>query len=257
MKISVIMQVYLGQYPGARSNPNYKFIRAVNSFLLQKHPDKELVIVADGCDETKLLYERCFAAFPQIKFAYVARGDVPRMYDVRDNKKYFRGVPRQLGRTIATGDIITYMDADDIMMPSRLSHLSTAWEGADSSKLWSYNTMVLQPKSPGFILSSDKEVDLRLFGFPVDSKVYAGYMVPPGYMIASPPALAHRPNVKSTWKDTFDLLDANGKKISGGSEDAAFVDGLQAEGQGYKSDSPTYVVCHYKGDGTGKGGWDI
>ena len=48
MKISVIMQSYLGEYPGARSNPKYKFVRAVNSFLLQKHPDKELIIVSDG-----------------------------------------------------------------------------------------------------------------------------------------------------------------------------------------------------------------
>jgi glycosyltransferase involved in cell wall biosynthesis len=257
MKISVIMQVYLGPYPGARSNPQYKFIRAVNSFLLQKHQDKELIIVADGCDESKLLYEHCFHAFPEIKFAYVARGDLPRMYDVRDNKKWFRGIPRQVGRTIASGDLITYMDADDIMLPSRLSQLNLAWEGADSSKLWSYNTMVVQPKSDGFRLASENQIDLKLFGFPVEQKVYAGYMVPAGYMIASPPALTHRPSVKSTWKDTFDLLDDNGKKISGGSEDAAFVDGLQAESQGYKNDSPTYVVCHYKGDASGKNAWDI
>lgn len=94
MKISVIMQSYLGDYPGARSNPKYKFVRAVNSFLLQKHPDKELIIVSDGCEETKALYENCFSSFSNIKFAYVARGSVPRMREVANGKRWFRGVPR-------------------------------------------------------------------------------------------------------------------------------------------------------------------
>lgn len=257
MKISVIMQVFLGNYPGARSDPQYKFIRAVNSFLLQKHPDKELVIVADGCDEAKLLYEKCFSNFANIKFAYVGRTGIPRMYEVKDNKKHFRGVPREIGRALADGDLITYMDADDIILPSRLSALNDAWQNAGPSVLWAYNTMAVQPKSPGFTVASESSIDLKLFGFPVDEPVYAGYMVKPGYMLASPPAISHRPSVKSKWKDTFDLLDENGKKISGGSEDAAFVDGLVAESPGYKHDSPTYVVCHYKGGAKAQGGWDI
>lgn len=257
MKISVIMQSYLGEYPGARSNPRYKFVRAVNSFLLQRHPDKELVIVADECSDTKNIYENCFSGFENIKFAYVGRGNMPRMRQVRDNNRYFRGLPRQVGRTLASGDIITYMDADDLMLPNRLSQLNSAWLQAGPDKIWAYNTMVLQPKTPSFILAIDSAIDLRLFGFAITEPVYAGYMVQPGYMIASPPAISHRPGVKSEWKDTWEESDANGNKICGGSEDAAFVDGLRAEAPGCKHDSPTYVVCHYKGDPSCPGGWDI
>lgn len=257
MKISVIMQVYLGEYPGARSNPQYKFVRAVNSFMLQKHSDKELIIVADGCNDAKGIYERLFSSLDNIKFVYVARGNIPRMREVSSNKRYFRGLPRQIGRSLATGEIITYMDADDLMLPSRLSQLDSAWLQAGPDKIWAYNTMVVQPKTPSFTLAADSPIDLRLFGFPITEPVYAGYMAPPGYMIASPPALSHRPDVNSKWKDTWEESDANGNKICGGSEDAAFVDGLSAEAPGCKHDSPTYVVCHYKGDPSCPGGWDI
>lgn len=251
------MQSYLGDYPGARSNPGYKFVRAVNSFLLQRHPDKELVIVADDCGDTKKMYESCFSSFTNIKFAYVGRSGLPRMRQVKDNKKYFRGLPRQVGRTLATGDIITYLDADDIMLPSRLSELNSAWLGAGSDKIWAYNTMVIQPKTASLRLASEQAIDLRLFGFPVTEPVHVGYMTRPGYMIASPPALSHRPSVKSEWEDTYEEFDASGKHICGGSEDAAFVNRLSAEAPGCKHDSPTYVVCHYKGDPSCPGGWDI
>ena len=251
------MQSHLGEYPGARGNPGYKFVRAVNSFLLQRHQDKELIIVADECGDTKNLYERCFSYFDNIKFAYVGRGNSLRMRQVRDGKRYFRGLPRQVGRALASGDIITYMDADDLMLPSRLSQLNSAWLQAAPDKIWAYNTMVLQPKTPSFILATDSTIDLRLFGFAITEPVYAGYMAQPGYMIASPPAISHRPSVKSEWKDTWEESDANGNKIYGGSEDAAFVKGRRAEAPGCKHDSPTYVVCHYKGDPSCPGGWDI
>jgi len=225
--------------------------------MLQKHPDKELIIVADGCNDAKDIYERLFSSFENIKFTYVARCSVPRMREMHSNKRYFRGLPRQIGRSVATGDIITYMDADDIMMPSRLSELNEAWSYAGPDKMWAYNTMVIQPKTKNLILASDSVVDLRLFGFPIDEPLYIGHMAKPGYMIASPPALSHRAGVKSKWKDTYEEFDANGKKIGGTTEDADFVDGLRTEDPGSKHDSPTYVVCHYKGDPSCPGGWDI
>ena len=54
--ISVIMPSYLGEYPGSRSNPKEKFIRAVESFRLQDHSKKELIIVSDGCEITNSIY---------------------------------------------------------------------------------------------------------------------------------------------------------------------------------------------------------
>ena len=49
MKISIIMQSYLGDYPNARANPEEGFIRAVYSVINQTVSNWELIIVADGC----------------------------------------------------------------------------------------------------------------------------------------------------------------------------------------------------------------
>ena len=52
-KVSVIMASYLSVY-GTTPRPNLdkKFIRAVKSFINQTYPEKELIIVADGCTTT-------------------------------------------------------------------------------------------------------------------------------------------------------------------------------------------------------------
>jgi glycosyltransferase involved in cell wall biosynthesis len=60
-KVSVIMASYLGDYPGRATNPEQKFIRAVKSFLTQTYENKELIIVADGCDTTERLYQYNFS----------------------------------------------------------------------------------------------------------------------------------------------------------------------------------------------------
>lgn len=256
MKISVIMQVYLGEYPGARSNPKYKFIRAVNSFLLQKHPDKELIIASDGCEDTKRLYEGCFSSFSNIKFTYVARGNVPRMYEESNGKRYYRGVPRQVGRALADGEVTTYMDSDDILLPSAITHINHAWERAEPGLVWSYNRMAVQPRVGGqlgrrFQPASGGEVDLKLYGFPIDEKAHPCYYAPEGKMVAAPWLISHRSTAKSKWKDTCRVFDSEGKIVSGNSEDGEFVNGLLKESAGFNYNFPGYVVCHYVD------GWDI
>lgn len=116
MKISFIMQVYLGDYPGSRSNAVDKFHRAVNSVLRQDVDNYELVIVSDGCKKTKELYYEHYDNNPNVVFAYVDKPADLIMYRNTDGKKYYRGIPRQVGRAIATGDWIAYMDADDFLI---------------------------------------------------------------------------------------------------------------------------------------------
>lgn len=102
-KVSVIMASYLGDYPGRTSNPEPKFIRAVKSFLVQTYENKELIICADGCDRTEQIYNEQFSQFDNIKFVKVPKQPV------------YGGEVRNAGINIATGEIISYLDNDDIL----------------------------------------------------------------------------------------------------------------------------------------------
>ena len=75
-KISVIMQSYLGDYPGSRKNPEEKFKRAVTSFLNQTSKNNELVIVADGCKITERLWRENYSEESRIKFIYVEKEEI-------------------------------------------------------------------------------------------------------------------------------------------------------------------------------------
>ena len=103
MKVSVIMASYLGDYPNRASNPEKKFIRAVKSFLSQTYQDKELIIVADGCDITEKLYNTYFLNEPNVKMVKIEKQVV------------YSGECRNAGIRIAEGDIISYLDNDDVL----------------------------------------------------------------------------------------------------------------------------------------------
>lgn len=119
------MQTYLaGDYPSAASNPKLKFRRAVASILNQQHEETELVIVADGCEITKELYEAEWKNNDKVKFAFVDKTPEQTMHN---NGRYYRGVPREVGRAIATGHIIAYLDADDYALPTHASSLVQLW----------------------------------------------------------------------------------------------------------------------------------
>ena len=51
--ITVIMQSYLGTYPTAAKDRITKFHRAVQSVIDQNYQDWELLVIADGCTDTK------------------------------------------------------------------------------------------------------------------------------------------------------------------------------------------------------------
>jgi hypothetical protein len=111
-KISVIMQSYLGDYPGSRTNPEMKFIRAVNSFLDQTNKNSELIIVSDNCEITERIYNEEFSNNDRIKFR-IYNKDRKKMYSDNNGEINYVGEPRQIGLDIAIGYIITYMDSDE------------------------------------------------------------------------------------------------------------------------------------------------
>ena len=107
--ISVVMMSYLGDYPGARSNPIPKFNRAVQSVVDQKYKDWELIIVSDGCELTNQEYTANWSQHPQIQLVKTIK-----------STSRWPGSKRQIGIDHSSGTWITYLDADDIFTKDRL-----------------------------------------------------------------------------------------------------------------------------------------
>lgn len=102
------MASYLGDYPGRASEPIKKIVRAVKSFLTQSYENKELIIVSDGCLKTNQIYEKVFKKFDNIKLVSI------------DKQPLYSGECRNAGMNIASGDIITYLDNDDVLGKTHL-----------------------------------------------------------------------------------------------------------------------------------------
>lgn len=129
-KVSVIMASYLLPYPGSRSNPDKKFLRAVNSFKKQTYQNKELIIVSDGCPLTVELYNQYYANDENIGLVQIPK------------QPLYSGEMRNAGLKFAKGDIISYLDTDDILGSN---HLQIIVDGFDSDKYdWVfYNDLML------------------------------------------------------------------------------------------------------------------
>ena len=110
MKISVIMPSFLNIPNKSEQGP--KFIRAVKSFLNQSYLDKELIIVSDGCQLTIELFNNNFKNIENIKLITI------------DKQPLYSGEMRNIAFKESNGDIITYLDADDIFGKNHLSILA-------------------------------------------------------------------------------------------------------------------------------------
>jgi glycosyltransferase involved in cell wall biosynthesis len=132
LKVSVIMPVYLGEYQGAASDRIEKFKRAVISFTQQTYENRELIIISDGCDIAEQTYNDCLV-YDKVLFKKITK------------QPLFSGNVREEGLKMATGDIICYLDSDDVI---GFTHLRTiALNFYDKSELdWVYyNDLLLPP----------------------------------------------------------------------------------------------------------------
>jgi glycosyltransferase involved in cell wall biosynthesis len=112
MRISVVMPVCLTPYAQygntCATNPEEKFVRAVNSFLSQEFKDAELVIISDGCLRAQRLHNIHFVDMPNVQFKLI------------DKQVLFSGVVRNTGIELAQGELICYLDHDDMFGPRHL-----------------------------------------------------------------------------------------------------------------------------------------
>ena len=247
LKFSVIMQVYLGDYPGSRSYAREKFIRAINSFLSQSHPNKELIIVSDGCVFARKIYELIYTSNDNIKFVWLDRTHSNKMYNKPNGKTFYRGMPKAIGCEHATGDIICYLDSDDIMLPDHLFALNSFWSSADEKVKWGANNLrVMNAKFLEMELPHErkdvfayKTVDLSSYGIYED--FFVNMCSRNNELSCATYNLSHRKEVKIPWKDT-----------EGINEDTVVVQALsKLFPNPLRICTPTIVVCHYKN------GWDV
>jgi len=113
IKVSVIMPVYLGNYEGAADNRVERFKSAVVTFAVQSYKNCELIIISDGCDIAESIYKDCLV-YDNIIFKKIKK------------QPLFSGNVRAEGMKLATGDIICYLDSDDMI---GCNHLQTIVSG--------------------------------------------------------------------------------------------------------------------------------
>ena len=239
MKTSHIMQAYLGEYPGSRSDSDKKFLRAVQSFIDQDDKDSELIIVSDGCKIVDKLYYQHFKTEDRVKYVYVDK-DVPNMYEGKDNEPYYRGFPRQVGRTLSTGDIVSYMDSDDFLRKDAVSIIKLYWEHwlkQDDFK-WAMTSRWIDNQVGIEFWKPSKSTTTFGEPFKVDgldgSWVECG-MTDPSLVMSATFSISHVRDLPVEWVD----------KIGHPSEDTVFANKMYNTGKGFIIQKPYYVRCHY------------
>ena len=201
-KVSVIMASYLLLYPGSASNRDKKFIRAVNSFKKQKYENKELIIVADGCPLTVELFNRYFSNEPNIKLIQIPK------------QPLYSGEMRNVAFNIANGDIISYLDSDDVLGPN---HLQIIVDGFDDSV--------------DFIFYNDLMVLDNTF------KKFYLRIVEPRWASIGTSSISHKnlPELRGCWTDGY-------------GHDWFFLLKMVSMGLKFKKleKNSEYLVCHYR-----------
>lgn len=203
MKISVIMASYLGPYPGAATNREAKFKRAVCSFLEQDYPDKQLVIVGDGCPRTlELALEIAQERPEQWHQSNVVLGSIEKTPTV------LSGAPRNFGIAWAGGEVICYLDTDDVLLPG---HLRTISENFGDHQ-WVFFDDYLAG-SADLVQRRQRCTNLNHGGIGTS-------------------CIAHKKNLPVSWPNGY-------------GHDYAFVTRLMEQCPGYiKIAPPGYLVCH-------------
>jgi glycosyltransferase involved in cell wall biosynthesis len=230
------MQAYLGDYPGSRINSVDKFIRAVSSFKNQTYENIELIIVSDGCEIVHKTYMELFQSDPKIKYAFVDKKGIPNMYELVDGKKYYRGVPRQVGITLAEGDLITYMDSDDFLLSNHCElivreFIKTPNLDFYTNAAWYDNVVAAWPETPSMHATNHQEL-YKIKG--LDSEWVISAMKP-GMLTMAPWLFIHKNVDDIKWRDTTET-----------SEDVDFNTRFRKKYKvGIQINIPSYIRCHY------------
>lgn len=128
MKISVIMPSFLGEYEGCATDREDKLVRAINSFLSNSYPNKELIVIGDNCEKTENIINEMYGNETLV--------DKIKFFNFKKKQPLFSGKLRSKGIEIASGQIICYLDSDDIIADGHLDSIVS--QMIDSEFDWCY-----------------------------------------------------------------------------------------------------------------------
>jgi len=201
MRISVILPVYLGPYPFCAPNPWDKFKRAVQSFINQEFKDAELLIISDNCGDSERIYQAYFANIQSIHFRRI------------EKQPLFGGLVRQTGVSMASGEIICYLDHDDFFGPKHLQIINDNFDTAQYDWVYYDDYLVVDPSFNCLIRNT----------VPVACEIGTS-------------SIAHKRELNVTWKDCY-------------GHDWALISEHLIGKPGIKIPIPQYYVCHRPGLG--------
>ena len=209
IKISIVMQVNLGDYKDSRSDAINKFHRAVESFNNQIYENCELIIVSDDCLKTQQHYNRRYKENSRIRFVYMDRSSESlQMNQTRegdpDAYKYYRGFARRIGVAAATGDVITYMDSDDILTPEFTITLLLIYNQMPELDWWIntswYDNQFADWEESETMYDVSNAQSISLNGI---DDLWKEVKLKPGKIVMTPWLLMHRSNLDIKWRDTY------------------------------------------------------
>ena len=226
MKHSIIMMSFLGSYPGCATNREFKFKRAVDSFLSNTHEEKELIIISDGCEITNRIYNESYSKHENIKLIIAPKQD-----------KGYPGRLRTLGLFLAEGETVSYLDTDDYLSPNYIKNLLTAFQNNFCLHWAFYDMYVADPDEeyPGCWVPEPEEIDpsLKKIKWTILLSKAERRSIGTGNIIHKIEA-----REKCFWRNW---------NLEGVSEDWDFIRQLTEEyGSASKLDPAGYYICHFR-----------
>jgi len=237
--ISVIMPVYLGNYQGSRVSGDIKYIRAIKSFLAQKYPKKELIIVSDGDELANSLYDKYFKDNKEIKL-------------IRCEKctELWPGILREVGRSYASYEWISYLDSDDMFSYGHLTMIANSILGRKNNESVVFTTQAYHPikleadirfreycgqgencSDEDWKIFYDKQLDYPT-GFGEKMKVIGRHFGE----LAGTWCICHKIDVKPRWKSRNQV-----------GEDAEFIRALKQSEKYIELQVGGYIIMHMAG----------
>ena len=153
-----------------------------------------------------------------------------------EGNKYYRGFPRRVGVGAATGNLITYMDSDDMLLEEHTLHLMIEFNKNPDANWWInrswYDNEVMKFKDDKtFEDSTEYGEELP----DVEGK-WNITRIKEGLVVMSPWLFMHKPSASVLWRDTWGNV----------SEDSDFnVRFRENHKGGAVMNRPTYVRCHF------------